>query len=183
MRPRTSYADCGHGKFYDCSRTVVCLHKKSPYFLTLALHYKVGSGVGAKFGILLKGGEGLEIANKLTVILFDKTGTLTIGRPTVEDVLLLSDEVTHLVEGSEKSLDTKDVTEDEETTTSVTEWASQNTSSLNQQGIEQVLFFAACAEHGSEHPLAKGKAMGFVTLSSRCECRLTFSCDISRYHH
>ncbi|MBI2120856.1 MAG: heavy metal translocating P-type ATPase [Parcubacteria group bacterium] len=51
----------------------------------------VGIGRAAKFGIILKGGEALEKAYKVTSIVFDKTGTLTIGKPTVTDVVFLSD--------------------------------------------------------------------------------------------
>lgn len=45
----------------------------------------VGIGRAAKFGIILKGGEALEKAYKVTAIAFDKTGTLTIGKPVVTD--------------------------------------------------------------------------------------------------
>ena len=47
----------------------------------------VGSGRGAEMGILLRGGEPLERAYRLTAVVFDKTGTLTQGRPQVTDIL------------------------------------------------------------------------------------------------
>ncbi|MDC1205291.1 heavy metal translocating P-type ATPase [Candidatus Pacebacteria bacterium] len=50
----------------------------------------VGIGQAAKYGIILKGGQALEKAYKVTAICLDKTGTLTIGKPIVTDFLHLS---------------------------------------------------------------------------------------------
>jgi P-type Cu+ transporter len=46
----------------------------------------VGTGQGAQHGILIKGGEPLEMACKIQSIIFDKTGTLTKGKPEVTEV-------------------------------------------------------------------------------------------------
>lgn len=43
-------------------------------------------GNGAKHGILVKGGETLELIGKAKVVAFDKTGTLTVGKPIVTKV-------------------------------------------------------------------------------------------------
>jgi Cu+-exporting ATPase len=47
----------------------------------------VGVGRGAELGILIKNGEALEVAEKVTTVIFDKTGTLTKGKPEVTDLV------------------------------------------------------------------------------------------------
>jgi Cu+-exporting ATPase len=47
----------------------------------------VGTGLGASNGILIRNGESIEIANKISTIIFDKTGTITEGRPMVSDLI------------------------------------------------------------------------------------------------
>ncbi len=47
----------------------------------------VGTGKGAEAGILVRGGEALEIAGRVDTVVLDKTGTLTLGRPEVAAVV------------------------------------------------------------------------------------------------
>lgn len=51
----------------------------------------VGTGIGAKMGILIKGGEALQKAVGIKTVVFDKTGTLTRGEPVVRDVKIVGD--------------------------------------------------------------------------------------------
>jgi Cu+-exporting ATPase len=53
----------------------------------------VGTGVGARRGILIKNGEALERGRRIDVVVLDKTGTLTEGRPTVTDIIAVQDGV------------------------------------------------------------------------------------------
>src|SRR5712692_8238808 len=48
----------------------------------------VGTGIGARNGILIKNATALEQASKIQAIIFDKTGTLTLGKPAVTDIVL-----------------------------------------------------------------------------------------------
>ncbi|MCM6766369.1 copper-translocating P-type ATPase [Weissella paramesenteroides] len=47
----------------------------------------VGTGRGAKMGILIKNGEVLEKVNDVDTVVFDKTGTITVGKPEVTDIV------------------------------------------------------------------------------------------------
>jgi Cu+-exporting ATPase len=51
----------------------------------------VGTGKGAQYGILVKGGEPLEAACHINTVIFDKTGTLTKGKPEVTDIITLGE--------------------------------------------------------------------------------------------
>ncbi len=67
----------------------------------------VGSGRGARLGILIKGGESLERIGRLTDVVLDKTGTVTMGKPIVTDVAPLAawsaDDVLRLAAGVERA--------------------------------------------------------------------------------
>src|ERR1019366_2843237 len=56
----------------------------------------VGTGRGAERGILIKGGEALEMAHKIDTVLLDKTGTVTEGKPRVTRVTAHTSELQSL---------------------------------------------------------------------------------------
>ncbi|HEX7120297.1 MAG TPA: heavy metal translocating P-type ATPase [Longimicrobiales bacterium] len=51
----------------------------------------VSTGKGAQLGVLIKGGEALQRARDVDVVVLDKTGTVTEGRPAVTDIVLAPD--------------------------------------------------------------------------------------------
>lgn len=56
-----------------------------------------GTGTAARYGILIKDAEALELAHKVNVVVLDKTGTLTEGKPTVSAVITLDDDTDNFV--------------------------------------------------------------------------------------
>jgi Cu+-exporting ATPase len=85
----------------------------------------VGMSKGASNGVIFRGGEAMELLNKISVAIFDKTGTLTEGKPQVTDVI------------------------------EIKELATIHPSIKSDKNNDRTLALAAIAEKGSEHPLAK----------------------------
>jgi len=101
-----------------------------PGALVISTPVSVVAGIGraAKAGILIKGGEYLENAGKISAIALDKTGTLTRGKPQVTDIIPLTIVPNPGVSGVD------------------------GTWNMDQASILQ---WAAIVEAGSEHPLAR----------------------------
>ena len=70
-------------------RSVAVLVIACPCALGLATPAAImaGTGVAARFGILIKDPQVLELAHRLSIVAFDKTGTLTIGKPRLLDLI------------------------------------------------------------------------------------------------
>ena len=94
----------------------------------------VGTSRGAEQGILFKDSKALELAHSLKVVILDKTGTITTGEPSVTDVIIA-----------------------EEDTLSVITKALGNGVEIEEEQKEEaaILWLAASAERGSEHPIGE----------------------------
>ena len=78
----------GAGISFALSKGIAVLVISCPCALGLAtpVAIMVGSGIGAKNGILFKNATALETAGKIQIVALDKTGTITLGKPKVTDI-------------------------------------------------------------------------------------------------
>ncbi len=105
-----------------------------------------GTGVAAKYGILIKDAEALELAHKIDTVVFDKTGTLTVGRPKLLELACVPEDAQNRQHAQERDRD---------------------------GGLPraEILQLAASLQSGSEHPLARAvlasaKAEGQALLAA-----------------
>lgn len=81
---------CGQSVGYALARGISVLVISCPCALGLAtpVAIMVGSGMGARNGILFKTAVSLEEAGKVTTVVLDKTGTITKGEPKTTDIIM-----------------------------------------------------------------------------------------------
>lgn len=89
---------CGAGTAFALEKAIAVLVISCPCALGLATPtaIMVGTGRGAKAGVLFKSAQALEAVGRADVIALDKTGTITLGKPVVTDLLGDEDEVLRL---------------------------------------------------------------------------------------
>ena len=83
----------GYGIGFALARSISVLVISCPCALGLAtpVAIMVGSGMGAKHGIMFKTAVSLEETGKTAIVALDKTGTITKGEPQVTDIILEND--------------------------------------------------------------------------------------------
>ncbi|MFC7222634.1 heavy metal translocating P-type ATPase [Halalkalicoccus sp. GCM10025322] len=104
----------------------------------------VGTSIGARNGVLFKGGDVLERAKDVDTVVFDKTGTLTEGEMELTDVVPLDGAHAVADGGPETAAD----------------GGAGMLEERSETDEETVLRIAASAESGSEHPLARAIVAG-----------------------
>ena len=96
----------------------------------------VGTSKGAEQGILFKNSKALELAHSLKVVILDKTGTITTGEPSVTDIVVAKSNTSNVIA---KALDSQ--------------LEADREMGEMQRKEAALLWLAASAERGSEHPI------------------------------
>jgi Zn2+/Cd2+-exporting ATPase len=123
-----------------------------PGALVISTPISVVAGIGrsAKAGILIKGGEYLENAGKISALAVDKTGTLTEGKPRLTDIIPLKP-----VEIRQPQLAVIATNGDAGWLGDPGDSQLDPDEDHSKTGEREALYWAAIAEAGSEHPLAR----------------------------
>ncbi|MCI8507995.1 MAG: copper-translocating P-type ATPase [Lachnospiraceae bacterium] len=117
----------------------------------------VGTGLGAKYGILVRSGEALEQIHKVTAVVLDKTGTITKGEPEVIHVISKG-----LDDVSKENFDFRDGGRKQEKS------YADGEGTLSEAQLE-ILRRAALVEQGSDHPLAQAVVKGYENCGGKMQ--------------
>jgi len=74
-----------------CATTVLIIACPCALGLATPMSVMVGVGKAAEAGVLIRNGEALQTASKLSAMVLDKTGTITLGQPKVTEIVLAGD--------------------------------------------------------------------------------------------
>lgn len=116
----------------------------------------VGTGVGVQNGILIKGGEALQKAEEIQMVIFDKTGTLTKGEPEVVEIWAGGHEFFHPTLSSDNTQSSHSTQSNLSRGAAVSVGMSKIVARHPlQESDSRFLSLVASVEQKSEHPLGQ----------------------------